>query len=238
MTDNDSKHLGCEFSGSSLSLVEAICQRHSVRGFLNRPVSQELMEKIFQISQSAPSNCNVQPWRVYVASGALKNRLSDEMVKLVSAEVKPNPDFEYPGKFEGEYRRRQIECAIALYSKMNISRDDEPGRRRALVRNYEFFDAPHMAFIGMDPKFGASVAIDVGMWAQTFMLTLVAFGLHSCAMGTMRNYPDLIRNAFNITDNTKILFGIAFGYEDLEVAANATRTTRDSISANTVFKSN
>jgi hypothetical protein len=75
------------------------------------------------------------------------------------------------------------------------------------------------------------------MWAQTLMLTMVAFGLHSCPMGTMRNYPDMVREAFGIEDGTKILFGISFGYEDQTVAANATRTTRDPISANVVIKS-
>jgi nitroreductase len=89
----------------------------------------------------------------------------------------------------------------------------------------------------MDSKFGTTVAIDVGMWAQTLMLTMVAFGLHSCPMGTMRNYPDLVREAFDIQDGTKILFGISFGYEDSQVAANETRTTRDPITSNIEFRS-
>jgi hypothetical protein len=54
----------------------------------------------------------------------------------------------------------------------------------------------------------------------------------------MRNYPDLVREAFDIQDGTKILFGISFGYEDVAVPANETRTTRDDISANIFFRSN
>ena len=126
---------------------------------------------------------------------------------------------------------------MALYSEMGIERDDKEGRMRAVLRNFEFFDAPYMAFIGMDQSFGTTVAIDVGMWAQTLMLTMVAFGLHSCPMGTMRNYPDLVREAFDIQDGTKILFGMAFGYEDPQVPANRTVTSRDPISANVVFRS-
>jgi hypothetical protein len=56
-------------------------------------------------------------------------------------------------------------------------------------------------------------------------------------MGTMRNYPDLVREAFDIEDGTRILFGISFGYEDKAVAANETRTSRDPITANVVFRS-
>ncbi len=221
----------------TMSLIDAVYSRRSVRGFLNKEVPQATLDRIFEIAQKSPSNCNVQPWKVYVASGALKDRLRKEMVERTAGGVTPNPDYEYRGDFQNEYRKRQVDCAVALYNEMGIGRDDKPGRLRAVLRNFEFFDAPYIAFIGMNPNFGTTVAIDVGMFAQTLMLTLVAFGLHSCPMGTMRNYPDLVREAFDIHDGTKILFGISFGFEDPGVPANRTRTTRDPISANVIFKS-
>jgi nitroreductase len=220
-----------------MGLIDAIYGRRSVRGYLDKEVPRDVLDRIFEIAQQAPSNCNVQPWKVYVASGALKDRLSAEMVRLTAEGVTPNPDYPYRGDFDNEYRKRQVECAVALYSEMGIERGDREGRMRAVLRNFEFFDAPHMAFIGMDPAFGTTVAIDVGMWAQTLMLTMVAFGLHSCPMGTMRNYPDLVREAFEIQDGTKILFGIAFGYADPQVPANRTVTSREPIAANVVFRS-
>jgi len=53
----------------------------------------------------------------------------------------------------------------------------------------------------------------------------------------MRNYPDLIREAFGVEDGTKILFGISFGYEDPAVPANATRTTRVPLAESVAFRS-
>ncbi len=221
----------------SMSLVEAVSKRRSVRGFLDKEVPQQVINRIFEIAQQAPSNCNVQPWKAYVASGELKESLKKKMYENTTNRVSPNPDYSYTNNFENEYRTRQVECAVALYSKMGIGREDKEGRMRAVLRNFEFFDAPHIAFIGMDPSFGTTVAVDVGMWAQTLMLTMVAFGLHSCPMGTMRNYPDLVRQAFDVEDGTKILFGISFGYEDSALPANETRTTRDATSSNVVFQS-
>ncbi len=220
-----------------LGLIDAIYQRRSVRGYLDKAVPQPILNRIFDIANQAPSNCNVQPWKVYVASGALKDRLRQTMVDKTASGVAPNPDYPYRGDFEGEYRKRQVECAVALYSNMGIERGDKAGRLHAVLRNFEFFDAPYIAFLGMNPNFGTTVALDVGMYAQNLMLTMVAFGLHSCPMGTMRNYPDLVRDAFDIQDDTKILFGISFGYEDTAVPANKTKTTRDEISANVVFRS-
>lgn len=220
-----------------MSLIDALYQRRSVRGYLDKEVPQDTLNRIFEISNQAPSNCNVQPWKVYVASGALKDRLKKEMVDRTANGVTPNPDYPYRGDFEDEYRKRQVECAVALYSNMGIERGDKEGRMRAVLRNFEFFDAPYIAFLGMNKNFGTTVALDVGMYAQSLMLTMVSFGLHSCPMGTMRNYPDLVRESFGITDDTKILFGISFGYEDTSVSANKTVTTRDDVSTNVVFRS-
>ena len=222
----------------SMSLVEAVYERRSVRGFLDKEIPQDVLNRIFEIAQKAPSNCNVQPWKVYVASGELKDKLKQKMVENVTSGVEANPDYPYRSTFENEYRKRQVDCAVALYSSMDIGRDDKEGRMHASLRNFQFFDAPYIAFIGMNPAFGTTVAIDVGMWAQTLMLTMVSFGLHSCPMGTMRNYPDLVREAFQVKDDTRILFGISFGYEDVKVAANNTRTSREEIAANIEFRSN
>ena len=220
-----------------MGLIDSIYARRSVRGFLEKEVPRDVLERIFEIARQAPSNCNVQPWKAFVASGELKDRLRRQMVQNTMDGVPPNPDYDYPARFVAEYRTRQVQCAVALYARMGIARDDKKGRMGAVLRNFEFFDAPHIAFIGMDPAFGTTVAVDVGMWAQTLMLTMVSFGLHSCPMGTMRNYPDLIREAFDIRDGTRILFGISFGYEDPTVPANETRTTRDPTSSNVCFRS-
>ncbi len=195
------------------------------------------MNRVLGVGQQLSSNCNVRAWEVFVASGAFKDRVRWPMVGAACGGGIPETEYPERGDFSVGYRTRQDECTVALYSKMGVGRGDKEGRMRAVLRNFEFFDAPHIAFLGMHADFGPTVAIDVGMFAQSLMLSMVAFGLHSCPMGTMRNYPDMVREAFEIADGTKILFGISFGYEDTSVDANETQTTRDDISANMVFRS-
>ncbi len=219
-----------------MTIEDAIYGRRSVRGFLPTPVPREVLEKVFAWAQRTPSNCNIQPWKVFVASGAARDRIRAKLVERILGGVAMAPDYDYPGKFEGEYRTRQVECAVAMYSAMNIARDDSAGRAKASLRNFELFDAPHVAFIGMHKAFGTTVGLDVGMYSQTLMLAMHAHGISSCAQGSMRYYPDLVREEFPGNDDVRILFGISFGYEDPEVPANTTRTTRDSIDKSVTFK--
>ena len=220
-----------------LSLEEAIRARRSVRGFVDKPVPAAVLERVFALAQWAPSNCNIQPWQVFVASGAARDRIRAKLMANVTSSVPMNPDYDYPGKFSGAYRDRQMACAVAMYSEMGIGRDDHAGRARASLRNFELFDAPHVAFIGMHESFGTTVAVDVGMYAQTLMLAMTAHGIGSCAQGSMRYYPDVVREEFGAPREIKILFGISFGYEDSEVDANRTRTVRSPLGENVVFRS-
>ena len=63
-----------------------------------------------------------------------------------------------------------------------------------------------------------------------------AHGIASCSQGSMRYYPDVVREEFPGNDDIRILFGMSFGYEDPDVPANATRTTRAPIEAAVRFK--
>lgn len=219
----------------NMSLVEAIQNRKSVRGFLDKPVPQEIINEVLRMAQQAPSNCNTQPWKVFIASGNLRDSISEKLMERARSGAAARPDFDYSNKFQGEYRTRQIACAAKMYGEMGIARDDKEGRARAGMRNFEIFDAPHVAFIGMDVNFGATISLDVGMYSQNLMLMLTAYGIGSCAMGSLRHQPDIIREAFGLEENIGILFGIAFGYEDTTVAANNTRVDRVALDNAVVF---
>ncbi|MFP6581558.1 MAG: nitroreductase [Candidatus Hydrogenedentota bacterium] len=220
----------------TMSLDEAIYARRSVRGYLDKPVPQEVLNEVFALAQRTPSNCNIQPWKVFVASGEVRDRLREKMIHNVTNGIAPKADVPYPGKFEGEYRKRQVDCAFEMYGEMGIAREDKEGRMRASLRNFELFDAPHVAFIGMESTFGTTVGLDVGMYMQTLMLAMASRGIASCAQGSMRSYPDLVREEFPGNDNIDILVGMSFGYEDAEVLANNTRIDRDPIDASVTFK--
>jgi nitroreductase len=220
------------------SLEHVVGARRSVRGFLPRPVPEDTLRRVFEMAQLAPSNCNVQPWRSYVASGKTRDRVRDLLLERVDSRVPPAYDFSASANsFEGDYRKLQVECAVALYSEMGIGRDDRAGRFRAARRNFELFDAPHVVFVGMLRSFGVQVAIDVGIYLQTLMLSMTAHGIACCPQGALRNHPSVVRELFDVPADIGILCGISFGYEDPNVPANRTRVPRSPLDANVMFRS-
>ncbi len=210
-------------------------ERRSVRGFLEKPVPDEIIKEIFEIARWSPSGTNVQPWHVAVVSGEKLNTIRQGFLERFDAGEKVVTDHPPDQKTPAPWQDRKRACAKALYDSMGIEWEDRPGRAVAARRNYEFFDAPHAVFLSMHDIFGTQTASDVGMYAQTLMLAMTAYGVASCSQGTLRNYPDFVRETLGIDPDIKILFGISFGYEDPNVGANNTRTERASLAETVHF---
>lgn len=214
---------------------EVVRTRRSVRGFSAEPVPRSVLDEVFELAQRAPSNCNVQPWRVFVASGEIRDELSRRMVEATHAALGAGGEGLPVTRFEGEYRRLQVECARELYGAMGVARDDVKGRVAAILRNYEFFDAPHVAIVCMERSFGVGVALDVGMYLQSLMLALWSRGISSCAQAALASHEEISRELLGIPESLRILCGVSFGYEDPEVDANRARQGRDAVEGNVRF---
>ena len=209
-----------------MTIGEILKSRSSCRGFKDDVVSDELLKEIFSTAQLVPSNCNVQPWKVFVVSGDKKEQLKKELVETVIQKQIPNPDFDWNIRYEGTHRERQFGSAAALYSSMDISRDDKVKRQMALLRNWNFFDAPHVAIFTMEKYLGITGAVDIGIYAQTLSLLLEERGISSCMQGALGQFPEPIHRMLHMSEDSGVLFGMSFGYCDESVSANSARTER------------
>ncbi|MBW2709899.1 MAG: nitroreductase [Deltaproteobacteria bacterium] len=219
-----------------MTFEETVKTRRSVRGFLDRPVPQKIITEAFELAQLSPSNSNIQPWQVFVASGITRDAIRELLIAQFNHGFERNSDFSYPERFDGPYRKRQIDCAVKMWTEMGITREDKIGRISALLRNFELFDAPHIAFFCMEKSFTATVAVDLGIYAQTLMLALTSLGISSCAMGSMRNWSDIPREIFGFGENLGVVFGMAFGFEDTALPVNNLRMTRSPVTECVTFK--
>lgn len=210
----------------AISMSALLQQRRSARAFKVTPVPQKVLEEIFVLARCAPSNCNVQPCRAYVVYGAKKDQLIAELVDAASSGKPPNPDFEWDVRYQGVHRERQFGSANALYGAMGIDRKDKERRQAAMLRNWQFFGAPHAAFFTMEKYLKMTGAVDLGVYAQTLTLLMAERGISSCMQGALGMFPDPARKMFGLPDEVGILFGMSFGYADDDAPANQARTDR------------
>lgn len=217
-----------------MDVLQALEERHSVRGFLPRPVPQETLEKVFSAAQRAPSWCNIQLWRVWVASGDTTRKLADALCDGLD-HGEPHPQVPFPDGYPEPYGSHRRECGATLYAAMGVERSDREARTRAFRRNYRAFDAPHIAMLAYDAHFGVYGALDVGCYLQSLLLAAQNEGLATCPMAALATYPDQIRQVLPIDKSLTILCGIAIGYEDPDVPANGARMPRGPLGDNVQF---
>ena len=222
-----------------MEFAEVVRARHSFRGFLPKAVDEKTIKDIFELASWAPSNCNVQPWSVHVLSGDACDRMREKMVAKASTDSAGNPDFPWQGKFTGDYKARQICSALGLWEHQGVTRDNPEKRAWSWMRNFEFFDAPHIAFIFVTDEFPELVRLagDVGMYSQTLMLAMADAGIGSCPQTSVSCFPDLVRVELGIESQYKLMMGLSFGYIDESDPANKLRTERDSLYKTTHFYS-
>jgi len=219
-----------------MQVNEAILKRRSVRAYQAKPVDADLITKIFTEAQQSPSNCNTQPWHVVVVSGDARDQVEQAMIAEIMSGKAPSPHFT-PGdhQLKDEYRKRQIDCAIALYDAMDIKYEEKQKRQELMVRNWQFFGAPHAAFFSMPKGMSEINAVDMGIYLQSLMLLMTHYGLASCPQGALAMYTDKIQEMANIPENHAIMFGLSFGYANSEHQINQFDVGREELSQSVEF---
>jgi nitroreductase len=191
---------------------------------------------VLEDAQRSPSNCNTQPWEVHIVSGAKRDALSRALLAADEG-GRVTPDFSFStSDFHGVYKERSRSQGAAYYQAIGVPREAYDERRSASLRNLEFFDAPHVVLLFM-PVMGDGVRVagDIGMYAQTFLLSLTAHGLGGIPQTMLGFYADTIREELGIDPSLKMLFGISFGYPDKTSAANSYRIGKAPIEESVTF---
>jgi nitroreductase len=211
-------------------LDEVVRERGSTRLFLrDKPVPRELLDEALSLAMRAPSNSNVQPWRVFIASGPRRDRLVEALLEAASVELPVTT-----GLPEHFIPLRQ-ELGALVYGSMGIARHDVEARRLAQLRNWEFFRAPVGAVVCMHRDLGLVDSLGVGMFLQTLVLALTERGLGSCVQVSIAAYPEILRAQLDIPDDLTVLCGLAIGYPDPAFPGNSLAVPRNPVESNVVF---
>jgi nitroreductase len=215
---------------------EVLRMRQSCRGFIETSVPDEMIASVLDDAKLSPSNCNTQPWETHIVSGDKLKELSEALLKENEAE-RLSPDFSFDmNEYHGRYQERYFNLGKTLYEGFGVKREDKKGRKEVSDLNYKFFNAPHIAIPFM-PSFGDNVRVggDIGMYGQTFLLSLTAHGLAGIPQTSLGFFAGTVREILNVPSELKMLFGISFGYADPNALGNSFKLGRDPITSNVTF---
>jgi len=207
-----------------MNVSEAVKSRKSVRKFLEKPVSNNLISELLSKASRAPSGGNLQPWKIFI----INDKSMSDFLEFQNKWSKPeDPAYEiYPPKLKEPYRTSRYELGEKMYELLRISREDKAARFSQVMKNFIFFGAPCAFFCFIDREMGPPQWSDLGMFLQTFMLLAKEAGLDTCAQEAWSMKHDSV-SEFVKADSNDILFcGMSIGYEDASDPINELKSER------------
>jgi len=202
--------------------------RRSVRAFRPELLRREIVEEILEDAATAPSGANIQPWRVYVVTGAAKDELGSALVSAFRAETAPAPAH-FPDPLPDVFRTRLMDFGARYYASLGIDRSDMPARARQTERNFSFFGAPVGLIFSIDRTLKPHSWIDLGLFAQNVMIAAKARGVDTCPQVAFAPFHDVISSHLQMPSHEVTAFGMSMGYGDPDAEVNRASMPRERV---------
>jgi nitroreductase len=205
---------GDEADSARRNWVDRIIQeRFACREFSDCPLTRSVVEEILQVARFAPSGANIQPWHVYVVSGAVKETISAAIMEAHrSARDQHVSEYRYyADELPQPYSARRQEFGRLFYGSLGIEQTDTDARLNQTAKNYTFFGAPAGLIVTIDRRLAVGSWIDLGMFIQNVLLAAAARGLQSCPQETFSKYHKVLRPLLSIPEEQLVVCGISMG---------------------------
>jgi nitroreductase len=205
-----------------MDILEALQDRRSTRGFLEKPVGGETLERLLSLAIQAPSAINIQPWEITVVSGQERKRLSRLLLKrMKERNISCSPGARRPLQEYFVDRQRGLLESM----KPNLP-GDTPFQDFINEGSCNFYGAPTALVITIDEVFSRSRLTDIGLLVAYLILAAHGLGLGSCPIGLITAFDDEIKETLNIPEEKQVVIGVAVGYRDPDAPVNQSRSGR------------
>ena len=212
----------------NIEVKDAIISRRSIRQFTSEPISNEVITDILEVAARAPSGTNIQPWKVHVLTGSMKDEVCATASKsfLDPNKYNKNDRLHYMEKFRDPYITRRRKVGWDLYALLDIKKGDYEKTKSFHVQNFSFFGAPLGLIFTIEKDLGWMSWLDYGMFLQNICIAARAYGLHTCAQASWSGVHEDISPLLKISENHLIHCGMSIGMEDKQAVVNQLRTDR------------
>jgi nitroreductase len=202
---------------SMMTIEEAIAGRRSIRAFLPKPVPRELLRRVLQAAGRAPSGSNIQPWKVWVLEGAVRDEICRDLVdRYDRGKVREREYNYYPVQWREPYLARRRACGWGLYGTLGIGRADKDKMHAQHGRNFKFFDAPIGLIFSIDRDMELGSWLDYGMFLEAIMVAARQHGVETCPQAAFLIFHDVLQRRLGIPADQQIVCGMSLGYPDLD----------------------
>jgi nitroreductase len=217
-----------------MDVIEAIKQRKSIRAFKPDPVPQDLLKKIIEQAQRAPSWANTQPWEFAVVTGKKLKAIQEAFVKRGAAAMQTSQSevarpYDFPELYMNRIKKMQVKEQRGRTTEMKP--EDMEARMATNFRNYGATTCIYLIvgknFVYQDKGVNTWSMYDCGSAVQNIMLLATNYGLGTIAQAMAVVYPDIIRKELDILEDKLIALGIAIGYPDMDNPINKIYKNRE-----------
>jgi nitroreductase len=222
-----------------LTADEAILTRRSVRAFLPTPVDQATVEELLALAARGPSGSNIQPWKVRVVAGEMRDRLSEAILDALDRDGKEKHKREwnyYPVNWREPYLSRRRKIGWDMYGLLGIAKGDFEATERQRRRNYDFFGAPVGMIFTLDADLEIGSWLDLGIFIGGLTIAARGRNLDTCPQAAFADFHDVIHRELRIPDNEIVICGLALGYSDRNAVENQLVTERASVKQFATFE--
>ena len=210
----------------------ALVARRSIRRYLEKPVSDEVVQSLLLEARWAPSASNTQSTDIYVLSGEPFKKFKAELRKRSEDDVAPVSDLDMKPQWPPRHEARMKEL-MEIRSSWIAAQEKKAGIEppavpvNPMVAGAAIFGAPLMLVLAFDKTIPVYTGcFDAGLFAMAITLAAHARGLGTCIFAAPLRYSDLVREAIPGLEDKIVVVGIALGYPDRDAFINRFPRTR------------
>lgn len=209
-----------------MDVIKAIDERISIRGFAEKPVSQEMIEHLLNAARKAPSASNQQPWNFVVVAGEARERLCNDLLEACKKRKKhydPSRGKTIPPIYL-ERTKKLLKAIRPHLNKMNKQAVPFLEEGSCLL-----YGAPVLILVTMDRAHPQSKLVDIGCAVENLVLAAHEKGLGTCIIALILMFEQLIRGQLEIDDSQTLVVGIALGHPDRALPVNNLRAPKEEL---------
>jgi len=169
-----------------MEFKDVLTSRHSIRDYSNRDVSAEVLGRLLEAAALAPSAMNAQPWRYYVTTDGMRDRVGEVIAQATT----------HLQEFVDVVPRETLDEAVRWYSDLG--------------------GAPVVIIVTMVQTEGEfdeiNKLLSIGASVENLLLAATNEGLGACNVTFSYFVRDDIAPLLEIDESEQVVSIIALGY--------------------------